>query len=479
MATDIGLIRAVSASFPKYVDYAAGAKTYIDQWYAEKKLDAEKMRREAAAYKLAEQKRAADQEKFYSKFKDLDKSKQFPYLNGYNQVMAATSKNMAYNAAKMDPGFGRQEIMNRAQQGINQAAEINQEWKEYIADVADRDSEYSIDEQGNYIRKEDTKSNINDAFTYEFDRKRTAGEFKTSIGEDGKPVYIFDKKDFDQISLETEGGKKAFADGNQIIVPHDEIFKIYSIKEKQTKRYVSAIDSLEANLPKLLSRGYDTNNVNSLIDETIDNLKLTDDEALSIAVDELGLLPKEYAGSLTQYFDQNKDGSVIDELLPKIKEEFKKVINTPLQRELQAQNRKTAISEAKDEDNTSENIATAGIEDIEKALTDFNFSILNGKTINGRKVENTEIKNGKLIINYVARTTSEGQQIAESEPIDLNDQMAIKNLAGEYLKSIYGSDKTVDQAILSLRNKEIKTIEKAAQEKSILFPSPTTKPQLP
>jgi len=140
---------------------------------------------------------------------------------------------------------------------------------------------------------------------------------------------------------------------------------------------------------------------------------------------------------------------------------------------------KETISTTKSKDSTVENIATAGIEDIEKALTDFNFSILNGKTINGRKVENTEIKNGKLIINYVARTTSEGQQIAESEPIDLNDQMAIKNLTGEYLKSIYGSDKTVDQAILSLRNKEIKTIEKAAQEKSILFPSPTTKPQLP
>jgi len=401
MATDIGLIRAVSASFPKYVDYAAGAKTYIDQWYAEKKLDAEKMRREAAAYKLAEQKRAADQEKFYSKFKDLDKSKQFPYLNGYNQVMAATSKNMAYNAAKMDPGFGRQEIMNRAQQGINQAAEINQEWKEYIADVADRDSEYSIDEQGNYIRKEDTKSNINDAFTYEFDRKRTAGEFKTSIGEDGKPVYIFDKKDFDQISLETEGGKKAFADGNQIIVPHDEIFKIYSIKEKQTKRYVSAIDSLEANLPKLLSRGYDTNNVNSLIDETIDNLKLTDDEALSIAVDELGLLPPEYAGSLSQHFDENKNGSVIDELLPKIKQEFKNVINAPLQRELEAQNRKTAIDDAKDKKEPNdfvvlgEEIATNIIKDPVSQFQEFsNAPIKYDKLNKAITIETGEDKDG-------------------------------------------------------------------------------------
>jgi len=369
MATDIGLIRAVSASFPKYVDYAAGAKTYIDQWYAEKKLDAEKMRREAAAYKLAEQKRAADQEKFYSKFKDLDKSKQFPYLSGYNQVMAATSKNMAYNAAKMDPGFGRQEIMNRAQQGVDIAAGVNQDWKEYIADVADRDSEYAIDEQGNYIRKEDTKSNINDAFTYEFDRKKSNGEFQTSYGEDGKPVYIFDKKDFDQEFLNTEAGKNAFADGDQIIVPHDEIFKIYSIKEKQTKRYVSAIDSLEANLSKLLNRGYDTNNVNSLIDETIDNLKLTEDEVLSIAVDELGLLPPEYAGSLSKHFDLNEDGNVIDDLLPKIKQEFKNVINAPLQRELEAKNRKTAIDDAKDEKEPSdfailgEDIATNVLKD--------------------------------------------------------------------------------------------------------------------
>lgn len=479
MATDIGLIRAVSGSFPKYVDYAAGAKNYLEKWYAEKKLDAAKMKNEANAYRLAEQKKAADQEKFYSKFKDLDKTKQFPYLQGYNQVMAATSKSMAFNASKMNPGFERQEILNRAQQGINQTEAINTEWKEYIANVADRDSLYTVDEQGNYIPKENTRSNINDAFTEEFDRKRINGEFKTDYGQDGKPVYIFDRKDFDQDFLNTETGKKAFDSNGQIIVPHDEIFKIYSIKEKQTKRYSEAITSIESNLSKLLNRGYNKESVDSLVDETIDNLKLTEDEVLSIAVDELGFLPKEYAGSLKQLFDENKDGNVIDDLLPKIKQEFKEVINTPLQRELQAQNRKTAIDDTKDKDNTSENIATAGIEDIENALTDFNFSILNGKTINGRKVENTEIKNGKLIINYVARTTSEGQQISESEPIDLNNQMAIKNLTGEYLKSIYGSDKTVDEAILSLRNKEIKTIEKAAQEKSILFTPSTTKPQLP
>ncbi len=458
MATDIGLIRAVSASFPKYVDYAAGAKTYIDQWYAEKKLDAEKMRREAAAYKLAEQKRAADQEKFYSKFKDLDKSKQFPYLSGYNQVMAATSKNMAYNAAKMDPGFGRQEIMNRAQQGVDIAAGVNQDWKEYIADVADRDSEYAIDEQGNYIRKEDTKSNINDAFTYEFDRKKSNGEFQTSYGEDGKPVYIFDKKDFDQEFLNTEAGKNAFADGDQIIVPHDEIFKIYSIKEKQTKRYVSAIDSLEANLSKLLNRGYDTNNVNSLIDETIDNLKLTEDEVLSIAVDELGLLPPEYAGSLSKHFDLNEDGNVIDDLLPKIKQEFKNVINAPLQRELEAKNRKTAIDDAKDEKEPSdfailgEDIATNVIKDPVSQFQEFSAA---------------PIKYDKLnkVVSIETGTDKDGNKL-EPEKFNLNKET-------DYLRFI---DFVLLQSsyTASERSKILNSARKWVKERSSMFETKNT-----
>ena len=137
------------------------------------------------------------------------------------------------------------------------------------------------------------------------------------------------------------------------------------------------------------------------------------------------------------------------------------------------------IDDSKDKNNTSENIANDGIKDINKALTDFNFSILNGRTIKGKKVESTEVKNGKLIINYIARTSGEGQEIAESEPIDLNNEIEIKGLIEDYLKSRYGSDKSVDEAILSLRNKNVKTFKEAAKEKSILFSSPTTKPQLP
>ena len=61
----------------------------------------------------------------------------------------------------------------------------------------------------------------------------------------------------------------------------------------------------------------------------------------------------------------------------------------------------------------------------------------------------------------------------------MNNEIEIKGLIEDYLKSRYGSDKSVDEAILSLRNKNVKTFKEAAKEKSILFPSPTTKPQLP
>lgn len=321
---------------------------------------------------------------------------------------------------------------------------------------------------------------------------------KPSVVNDSKSLKITNKLIEGNYTVNKDGEIVIMDDDNKTIlqkIPLSEANKVNYIEE-DTEGFYNAFVSLNSAMDSTAKSGKRWESAEREINLVVDQLNFTPEQALSIAFDYLGKEKPEYA-NLKNY--QNKDGSINIE-------GWKKTIDTdgadgtgdgipgePEDLNIWVKNQLKEVAKNsydgykkdyadkfdKDKNNTSENIAIAGIEDIENALTDFNFSILNGKTINGRKVENTEIKNGKLIINYVARTTSEGQEIAESEPIDLNNQTEIKGLIGEYLKSIYGSDKNVDEAILSLRNKNIKTFKQSAQEKSILFPSPSTKKQLP
>ena len=316
---------------------------------------------------------------------------------------------------------------------------------------------------------------------------------KPSVVNDSKSLKITNKLIEGNYNVNKDGEIVIMDDDNKTIlqkIPLSEANKVNYIEE-DTEAFNNAFVSLNSAMDSAAKSGKRWESAKREIDLIVDQLNFTPEQALSIAFDYLGKERPEYA-NLKNY--QNKDGSINiegwkktidadddgifgeDEDLNKwVKDQLKEVAENSYEGYKKDYKDKFDT----DKNNTSENIATAGIEDIEKALTDFNFSILNGKTINGRKVENTEIKNGKLIINYIARTSAEGQEIAESEPIDLNSETAIKSLIGEYVKSIYGGDKNVDEAILLLRNKNVKTFKQSAQEKSILFPSPSTKKQLP
>jgi hypothetical protein len=122
--------------------------------------------------------------------------------------------------------------------------------------------------------------------------------------------------------------------------------------------------------------------------------------------------------------------------------------------------------------------ASAYVDELNNALSNYDLSMLHNSKIAGKLITGSEIRNGKLYLEYIARTTAEGQEIAELAPIDLNDKNKLKALLQEYVKGQKGMSMS-NKISNFINDNELSTISEVNKQNSILFPSPTTKPQLP
>lgn len=311
MAVDIGLIRSVSAANKPYVDYAAGAKAHLERWYQEKQIDAEKIEKEKAAYELAKRKRAEDQEKIFSKFQDISNANIQPFLKDFSEINARVARQGAYDAAKEEPGIYREQLMNVSNQLIQDTKKYNDDWKIWQANYIDQNKEFVIDKNGDYIRQPNTISNVNDAFTYEMDRRKANHEFTVGRDKNNKPVYIFYKKDFDQKFLDA-GGNEVFGDNDAIEISHDDIFKSFGLKEKQTKRYLEDLKGIQSSMLKSVKEGFTWDSIEKNVKENFKNSEYTDDELLSIAVDNFGFLPEKEGGIVKSLFNTENQQKITD-----------------------------------------------------------------------------------------------------------------------------------------------------------------------
>lgn len=338
MATDIGLIRAVSAANKPYVDYAAGAKSHLEKWYQEKKIDAARLQKEKMAYLKAMQDREKQTANLFAKFKDIDAAKTIPELDIYNNALAVSARNEAAKGAKIG-GMQGQAILNNSNKQIELATGVNQDWKEYIGNIKDRDSEFYINDKGQYMRNENTISKANNAFNIAFDGIRNNLSFENILaGNDGRPVYVVSKDQFSDEIKQTKQFQDFFGNKNSVAIPHSEIFKIGALKETQTAKYKEALEKYtHTAIKSMVKSGYDNTEMDDELNRTFDSLKFTEDQLVSIAIDELDILPEEYGGSLEDVLkeiekegDQDgKPGIDINDLKVFVKNEFKSgILNT-------------------------------------------------------------------------------------------------------------------------------------------------------
>jgi len=227
------------------------------------------------------------------------------------------------------------------------------------------------------------------------------------------------------------------------------------------------------------------------VDAALSGLNFTPQQTLSIAFDYLAKERPEYA-DLKKYINENgeidtkkfqqeidSDGDGVpgepEDLNLWVKEQLKEAAKNAYSGYQKDYADKFSTN---NKETDLKNTATNLIDEFNNAQGQFDFSILHNLKYGGKNIAGSQVRNGKLYLEYIARTTGEGQEIAELPPIDLNDKTAIRLLFTEYVKQQKGLSEA-NKIMKFINDEDILTFNDASANMSILFPSPSTKNPLP
>ena len=187
---------------------------------------------------------------------------------------------------------------------------INTSLASYQEDYVDR---YNPQQEGG-----SRMSKVNDAATLEIDRRKANKEFDV-IEKDGKYFAVFEPQEDSAIEETT-------------MIDFDACDKSFIPVERQTKKYVDTIDDFEKMIDvskRELRWEDDATNLDE-IEKKLDSLEFTKDEALSIAVDQLGMAQESYAGLVMQDLDGDGAIGTIDDINMFIKDQLRQGVKTKL-----------------------------------------------------------------------------------------------------------------------------------------------------
>ena len=187
---------------------------------------------------------------------------------------------------------------------------INTSLASYQEDYVDR---YNPQQEGG-----SRMSKVNDAATLEIDRRKANKEFDV-IEKDGKYFAVFEPQEDSAIEETT-------------MIDFDAWDKSFIPVERQTKKYVDTIDDFEKMIDvskRELRWEDDATNLDE-IEKKLDSLEFTKDEALSIAVDQLGMAQESYAGLVMQDLDGDGAIGTIDDINMFIKDQLRQGVKTKL-----------------------------------------------------------------------------------------------------------------------------------------------------
>lgn len=247
-------------------------------------------------------------------------------------------KNMAIvDPKKLDPSirdYATQDMFNKQQEyryvvenyegydRIKRTTEINNStnyWQDINGKLSTYQQEY-IDRRNPDQEGGDRTSKVNNSVTLEMDRRKANKEFDEVIsGEDGRLYAVFNPQEDSAIE-------------EPVLIAFDEWDNSYVPVERQTKKYVdsvAAFDKMIAVAKKELRWEDDPTN-NAEIESTLTSIEFNRDEALSIAVDYLGMEPEEYAGTISADLDDDGIPGTIDDVNHFVKENLRQGALTQL-----------------------------------------------------------------------------------------------------------------------------------------------------
>lgn len=311
-----------------------------------------------------------------------------------------------------------------------------------------------------FIDKTDMLSSVNSQEDLELDKARIAGDF---VFEEKQAIFNIN--------------------GKEIKKPISELSKGFGLVEQEHIAFNDLLKTTQKAAKKIASEGKDQSAIAYEIDSGFEQLELTDMQYLTLAVDKFKYGSEKDHVNIDVLKEELKDKNPNKIDNPDIKIKLQEFIKDKLTKA--AEEAYKAYFEPKDpKGDGTENVenlkslAEDYTKELNDAMSNYDFSMLHNTKIGGKLITGSDIRNGKLYLEYTARTTSEGQQIAELSGIDLNNKVRLKALLSEYIKGQKGVSMS-NKITNNITDESLFTIDDINKQNSILFPSPTTKSNLP
>ena len=343
---------------PQVYDFKTGVDEAFEPFVQELKEQEELKRKEAEKYEKQQEKIRADQQADFRNMKSFDPNTLVEEYRDYaGQELFDLQSQYKYAVENLQ-GFEKQKALNTINQDIDTIKNRNLIFGAYLEDYKDR---YDSEQEGG-VRI----SNVNDSVTIEMDRRKANREWDEVIDIDGVPHFVFNP---------VEGG--SFEE--PIVLSADNWTTDYVPLEKQTAKYVQAqsdFDDLITTAKRDLRWEQDPENI-AQIESILDAQTYTKDEALSIAVDYLGLEQEKYAGQIMKDLDGDGESGTLDDINFFIKDQLRTGVQTTLKNLHNAYNKQKAESEAAANNNSTlskEQKALVQQETLMTSLADIDFN---------------------------------------------------------------------------------------------------------
>ena len=296
---------------PPVYDFVTGVKQAVEPMVQQLKEQEARERLEAEKYERQMEKVRADQAADFRNMKSFDPNnlaEEFrPYATTKLYDLQQDYKFVVDNLQ----GFEKQKALNEINQKIDTLKAGNLVFAEYTKDYQDR---YDPDQEGG-----SRVSNINDAMTIELDRRKANREWDEVVEVDGVPHFVFNPREDSSFK-------------EPVTISLDQFATAYTPVERQTAKYLKAqtdFDDLINTAKRDLRWENDPEN-QAQIERILDAQTYTKQEALSIAVDFLGLTQEAYAGAIMKDLDGDNEVGTIDDINMFIKGNLRNAVNTTL-----------------------------------------------------------------------------------------------------------------------------------------------------
>lgn len=476
---NIALIRGAAMAAPQYTSWKDALQEGLKDYKDFRNAQAIRLERERIAYQKVMQERnkeLADDFKNMTNFDPAGSPNEFrtyftQKLDAYRNMYAQTAKEYAGDPRK-------NVVLNDINLKIASLKDIMDTAKQAKLDYVDRERTTRDDGKGGVVTMPTTNSKANNSFTMQFDLLRSRGAFEIMDDKDGNPVAVFNAEQFPQETVANFAGKFDKQSGN-LIVP---IGKLYSENipfQTQTKRYKEAMQKVHDEIiPKLAKERFDRLFVDDKVNSVIDSLELTDEEKLSIAVDELGFETEELAGGISFYKkdengnivdtieDENGNG-VYDELDEFIKNSFKIGVDETWNQFNGHYTKKEKVNDSgltQTQKYNEEKATERGdmlIKKLEEGVQSFILSIS----------PSTEFRDVNGVVTLLS--SDDDGKVVEGQTYNTNTIEGREAFLNDFARAKYGSDAQFDL----IQDYIGKTLRDTMVEET--GPSPTTKPQLP